>query len=270
MPSLPVAGTALQYHEVGQGPVLLLLHGLGGSHLDWEQQWPHFAARYRVIAPDLRGFGDTPRGARLLTIARLAEDLRTLLDTLGIARCVVVGHSMGGAVAQELSLREPTRIAALVITNSLPSFRPRRWPHVAEIAFRWLVMATLGPARLSARIAARLYPRPEQAALRERAIARGARNSRLSYLMALSALALWSALARLPSLRMPLLVFEAEFDYFAHEDIQRFRALRPDAEWQYIDGAHHALPSEFPQRFNAALDDFLRRHWPAQRDEAAA
>ena len=253
-----VGDCRLHYIDIGQGPALVLLHGLGGSGFDWEQQIPFFASRYRVIVPDLRGFGASTRGRGLLTVQRAARDVRQLLDQLGIQHYALVGHSMGGAVAQQLALDDAAGVERLVITNSLPSFRPRRPGHVWEIAYRWLVMAVFGPARLSRRIAARLYPLPEQAALRERSQMRGARNSRLSYLMALSSLSCWSVLSRLPQLSIPVLVLEAEFDYFAHADIAHFAQVLPQVEMVSVRDAHHALPSEQPETFNARVDAFLR------------
>lgn len=266
-----VGDCRLHYIDRGQGPVLVLLHGLGGSGFDWEHQVPFFASRYRVIVPDLRGFGASTRGWRLLTVRRCARDVRELLDQLGITRYALVGHSMGGAIAQQLALEDSAGVERLIITNSLPSFRPRRLRHVREIAYRWLVMAVFGPARLSRRTATRLYPLPEQAALRERSERRGARNSRLSYLMALSSLSCWSVLSRLPRLAIPVLVLEAEFDYFAHADIAHFAQVLPQVEMVSVPDAHHALPSEQPEAFNARVDAFLRaRAAPGDATHGAA
>src|SRR3546814_12360471 len=72
-----------------------------------------------------------------------------LLDALGIERCLLVGHSMGGAIAQQLTLDQPQRVRRLVVANSMPMFKPQTRRHFAEFAYRWVVMGLLGPARLA-------------------------------------------------------------------------------------------------------------------------
>src|SRR3546814_12483764 len=71
-----------------------------------------------------------------------------LLDALGIERCLLVGHSMGGAIAQQLTLDQPQRVRRLVVANSMPMFKPQTRRHFAEFAYRWVVMGLLGSARL--------------------------------------------------------------------------------------------------------------------------
>lgn len=257
MPTLPIDDISLHYVEAGEGPPLLIVHGLGGSWQDWEAQVRHLSQRYRVIAPDLRGFGASTRGRRLVSIPRLAADLRALLAALKIEDFVLVGHSMGGAVSLQLALEEGPRVQRLVIANSVPSFRPESLRHYAEFIYRWLAMGLLGPARLARISAARTYPNPEQAALRAQSIARGERNNRYSYLSALAALGRWSVLPRLSELKLPVLLLGSEHDYFTREETLRFAQALPQAQLQIVPGAHHSLPSEFPQQVNAYLDSFL-------------
>lgn len=255
----------MHFEEAGQGPPLVLLHGLGGSSRDWEFQIPYFARRYRVLAPDLRGFGDSSRGRGPINVARHAGDVNALLDARGIERCVLAGHSMGGAVAQQFTLDHPRRVERLIIANSVPSFRPRSARHYLEFLYRLLVMGLLGPARLAKIGAWRTYPAPEQAAQRARAIARGARNSRRNYLAALRALSRWSIIDRLDELQLPVLVAASEHDYFGHEETVKFAHALPRARLHVFKGAHHGLPSEFPDEFNAVVERFLGAPPPALR-----
>src|SRR5262245_25300986 len=126
MRRIALNGTRIAFIDEGQGAAVLLVHGLGGSHDDWRLQWPVIAAGHRVIVPDLRGFGASRRDEPF-TIAQHARDLAALLAALGIERAAVVGLSMGGAVALELSLRAPQRVAALVLANTAPAFRLTSW-----------------------------------------------------------------------------------------------------------------------------------------------
>ncbi|SEQ12018.1 Pimeloyl-ACP methyl ester carboxylesterase [Solimonas aquatica] len=266
MPILSIDDFSLHYVEAGSGPPLLIVHGLGGSWQDWEAQIAHLSQRYRVIAPDLRGFGASTRGWRLGGIARLAADLRALLQALQIEQFVLIGHSMGGAVSLQLALEEGPRVQRLVIANSVPSFRPETLRHYAEFVYRWLAMGLLGPARLARISAARTYPRPEQAALRAQSIARGARNRRFSYLSALAALGRWSVQSRLHELELPVLLLGSEHDYFTREETLRFAQALPQAQLHIVPEAHHSLPSEYPQLVNDYLDRFLAG---AEQREAA-
>ncbi len=136
-----VNGVRLACRVEGHGPPLLLLHGLGGSHDDWRRQVPVFARRYRVIAPDLRGFGDSER-QEPFTVQQHARDVAGLLDALGVARAHVVGLSMGGAVAMELALSEPGRVAGLVLANTAPGFELHGWQR-RYMGFSRLLLALL-------------------------------------------------------------------------------------------------------------------------------
>lgn len=257
MPAVRVDDIDLHYVEAGAGAPLLLIHGLGGSHQDWAHQLAEFAPHFRVIAPDLRGFGDTPVGRRLISIQRLTHDVLALLDALGIKRCFVIGHSMGGAIAQQLTLDHPQRVRRLIIANSMPMFKPQTRRHFAEFAYRWLVMGLLGPARLSRIGAQRMFPAEDQRAERELSAARSARTSRYSYLSALAALGRWSVLDRLGELRLPVLILGAEHDYYTREESVRFAHALPRGRLHIVEHAHHALPSEMPDTFNRLALRFL-------------
>src|SRR3546814_20471658 len=97
-----------------------------------------------------------------------------LLDALGIERCLLVGHSMGGAIAQQLTLDQPQRVRRLVVANSMPMFKPQTRRHFAEFASRWVVMGLLGPARPARNGAQRLYSGADQAEQRSKSATRGA------------------------------------------------------------------------------------------------
>ncbi len=265
MPRVRVGSVDWYYEEAGEGPPLLLLHGLGGSSEDWEHQIPYFSTRYRVLAPDLRGFGHSPRGWARMSVPALARDVATFLDALQVERCLLIGHSMGGAIAQQFTLDHPPRVERLVIANSVPSFRPRSARHYVEFLYRLVVMGLLGPARLAEIGAWRSYPDADQAAQRDRAIRRGSRNSRAAYLAALRALSGWSVIPRLPELRLPVLVAAAEHDYFGHEETVKFAHALPRARLHVFEGAHHGLPSEQPDVFNPVIERFLDASIPHSR-----
>ncbi len=256
MPQAGVDGINMYYEESGNGPALVLLHGLGSSAEDWEYQIPEFAKDYRVIAMDLRGFHRTPRGSGALSINRFATDVWSLLRQLGVERFYLVGHSMGGAIALQLALNHPTAVTRMVIANSVPSFQPQTFKQHFEVWYRQIMMRLMGPARLAKVGAQRMYPGDDQQALREKSIARGARNGP-SYLESLKVLTCWSVLDRLRELKMPVLVLAAEHDYFSREDMLQFAHALPKGRFHLFPGTHHGLPLEAPELFNAAVLKFL-------------
>lgn len=257
MPAALLDGVRIAYVDAGAGEVLVLLHGVGDSSADWEEQLPLFSTCFRVIAPDLRGYGASERRPPF-TVERHAADVWALLERLGIEDFDLVGHSMGSAVALQMAVEQPQRVRRLVVANALPSFRADTPAKYLLFLRRWLLMAVFGPRRLSASIARSLFPRPDQAALRARVAQRGGDNDRGVYLATIRGLLDWSVEDRLARLTMPVLVLASEFDYFPRAEAERFAARIPGARLQLFARAHHALPLERPEAFNAALLAFLQ------------
>src|SRR5271170_5347026 len=100
---LSVTAADLAYDDAGDGPVVVLLHGHPFNRTMWAPQLAAFRDRFRVIVPDLRGYGESPVTAGTVTMAELADDVRHLLDRAGIGRAALVGLSMGGLVLVELA-----------------------------------------------------------------------------------------------------------------------------------------------------------------------
>lgn len=115
-----LSGLRLHYLTAGSGPALVLLHGWPQSSHEWRHLIPTLATRFRVIAPDLRGLGDSGRPAGGYDKMTVAADIRELLmDTLGIDRAVVVGHDWGAAVAYALAVQNRGLVTHLAILDML-------------------------------------------------------------------------------------------------------------------------------------------------------
>ncbi|WP_051748037.1 alpha/beta fold hydrolase [Nevskia soli] len=256
MPYAELPGVRLHYEEAGAGPPLVLLHGIGASCRDWEYNIPAFAEHYRVIAPDLRGFGRSERSGNY-GVATFAGDIWHLLEQLQVERFHLIGHSMGGAVALQMAVDRPQRIERLIAADTLPSFRTNTFGKRILFAYRYLMMGVLGPQRLSSAVAGKLFPGPHQQALRDRATAGGMANDRGVYLETLKQLLGWSVLEKLDRLIMPVLVLAAEHDYFPVTDAEVFAKALHDAHLKIFAGMHHAVPLEAPQAFNTAVLRFL-------------
>lgn len=104
--------------ELGQGDVLLLLHGNGEDGGYFKHQLQFFGKTYHVIAIDTRGHGETPRGSAPFTIGQFAEDLKEFMDERGIAKAHILGFSDGGNIAMEFALRYPQRVDRLILNGA--------------------------------------------------------------------------------------------------------------------------------------------------------
>lgn len=120
MPELIRAGTALAYEEVpGSGPPIVLVHGIACHRGFWAPQVERFGGEHRVVAVDLRGHGGSDAPRERYTIESLAGDVAWMCEQLGLAGAIVVGHSLGGDVALELTAARPDLIAAAVMIDSV-------------------------------------------------------------------------------------------------------------------------------------------------------
>ncbi|HVW51882.1 MAG TPA: alpha/beta hydrolase [Trinickia sp.] len=120
--SIVAAGISTNYHDHGEGPAVLLIHGSGPgvtAWANWRLTMPALSSRFRVIAPDMVGFGETrrPEGHHYSMQTWLAH-LLGLLDALDIERAHVVGNSFGGALALALAIHAPERVGKLVLMGS--------------------------------------------------------------------------------------------------------------------------------------------------------
>jgi pimeloyl-ACP methyl ester carboxylesterase len=115
MPGVSTNGITMYYEIHGAGTPLVLLAGLGYSSWQWQRMVPYLAQHCQVITPDNRGAGQSGKPAGPYTAALLAADTVGLLDALGIERAVVMGHSMGGFIAQALALAHPQRVSKLIL-----------------------------------------------------------------------------------------------------------------------------------------------------------
>lgn len=126
-----IHGIRLAYDEAGAGPLALLVHGWPELAHSWRNQVPALAAAgYRVVAPDMRGYGasDAPAAVEDYTILHLVGDLVGLLDHLGAADAVVIGHDWGAVVAWHAALLRPDRFRAVAAMSVVHTLRPHHAP----------------------------------------------------------------------------------------------------------------------------------------------
>jgi len=118
MTSIRINDINLAYTDVGAGPPIVLIHGYPFNRSLWTEQTEALNSKYRVVAPDLRGFGESDSSEGTATMARMAEDVAALMDALAIERAVIGGLSMGGYVALAFARMFPARVKALVLADT--------------------------------------------------------------------------------------------------------------------------------------------------------
>ena len=111
-------GQRVSYRMAGEGPVVLLIHGITGDSRQWNQVIPQLADRYTVLAPDLLGHGQSAKPRGDYSLGAYAVSLRDLLIVLGHRRATVVGHSLGGGIAMQFSYEYPVFCERLVLVDS--------------------------------------------------------------------------------------------------------------------------------------------------------
>lgn len=257
MPILRTNGINLSYYEQGQGEPLLFLHGLGSQGEDWGFQVPFFASSYRVITVDLRGHGASDKPTGPYSVAMMAEDVVGLLDALDVESAHIVGLSMGGMIAFQLVVDRPERVRSLVIVNSGPALVPRNVGEWLRVQQRLLLAGLFGPSRTGVFLSKRLFPKPDQEAIREQFVERWAMNDRDAYVAALRAIVGWSVMDRVDEIRCPVLVVSGDRDYTPQDVKEEYTARIPGARFLLVEDSGHATPIDQSDIFNRSVLKFL-------------
>lgn len=243
------------------GRPVVLLHGIGGGKAIWAGSVAALAAAgFDAIAVDLPGYGDSqavaPGGMPVMAQAVLAT-----LDALGLARAALVGHSMGGMVAQEIAAVAPQRVSALVLACTSPAFGKADGDWQAQFVAERLrpLDAGLGmPGLAAALVPPMLGPAAEPAgvALATRVMAA---VPEATYRAVLAAIVAFDRCAALPAIGVPTLCLAGEHDRTAPPKVLRGMAERiPGARCAELAGAGHIANVETPAAFDAAVTAFLR------------
>ena len=247
--------------EYGAGAPLAILHGLFGAGRNWASLAQRLAPHRRVIALDLRNHGASP-WADVMDYAAMAADVRATLSALGVGRCALLGHSMGGKAAMVAALTDGAAVERLVVVDIAPvAYPPRHLGHVAA-------MRALDLARITRRSEAdrSLTPAVPDAAeraflLQNLVFADGAVRWRLNLAAierAMPALAGFPALPDGAAYHGPtLFVAGGASDYLLPQHEPAIRRLFPNSRIARIADAGHWLHAERPQAFLDLVEPFL-------------
>jgi pimeloyl-ACP methyl ester carboxylesterase len=278
-------GHDVAYRDAGEGPTLLLIHGMAGSSRAWKAVMPELARHCRVIAPDLPGHGESAPSADY-SLGNIAATLRDLLGALGIERTTIVGQSLGGGIAMQLAYQHPELAERLVLVNSGGLGREVSWmiralsfpgvDYVAPVLFPGFVRDLGGRV---ADVVSRFGVRAPRAAQMWDAYASlTTPEHRTAFLRTVHAVIepggqAVSATDRLYlAAAIPTLIVWGDADSIipVSHGIAAHEAM-PGSRLEIFEGVGHFPHAEDPQRFTRVLLDFLATTEPgSDRAEAHA
>ena len=282
---LELHGNRVAYRDAGSGDeVLLLIHGMAGSSETWRAVIPQLSTKYRVVAPDLLGHGQSAKPRSDYSLGAFAVLLRDLLDELGISRATVVGQSLGGGVAMQFAYQHRDYCQRLVLISSgglgpevgwtlrllsapgaellLPAIAPPPVVNVGNKLRSWFsesgIQSPRGAEMWSA-YSSLADPQTRQAFLRT---LRSVVDYRGQSVSALNRLHLTSDLPTMVIWGDQDRIIPIEHAYAVH-------AVRPDCRLEVLDGVGHFPHVERPGDVVALLDDFIDTTSPSTQAVAA-
>ena len=269
---IEVEGLPTRYLTVGEGPPLLLLHGVGDNALDWRWVMPALAHIHRVYAPDLPGSGGSAKPLADYSPTFFTRFVGAFLDTIGVDRAVVVGNSLGGLLSLRLALADPERVVALVLVGSAGlgrkvaySLRSLALPGYGKLAVAWgkrrpgAAQRALGRSTL---LFARPWRVPQEWIKEQYRLARlpGFLEAQLATVRAQVGLRGQREVLvdRLSQLTMPvLIVWGARDRVLPYSQAQEAMAYLQNGSLELIPDCGHVPHVEHPERFVASLGQFL-------------
>lgn len=267
MPIIFANGINIQYELQGAGTPLVLISGLGYPAWQWKRMLPYLTPHFQVVTFDNRGVGGTDKPAGPYNAGLLAADTAALLDALGISSAVVMGHSMGGFIAQELALSYPAKVNKLVLSSTnfggphhvpitmeamtvmadvtsdpvtrfknglvvstAPGFAEKH-PELIQEWLEWRIANPIDPAGYQAQMAIGLALIPEAASFEH----------------------------RLPGIKIPtLILFGAHDKVVPPANADLLAAKIPDNKVIVLPDAGHFFPMETPEAASQAVIDFAQ------------
>jgi pimeloyl-ACP methyl ester carboxylesterase len=278
-----IHGHEVAYCSAGSdGPVLVLLHGLAGCSAGWAGLADRLGDRYRLIAPDLLGHGQTAKPRGDYSVGAYATGVRDLLDVLGVERATLVGHSFGGGVAMQLAYLCPERAERLVLVASgglgdevSPLLRTISLP-LSEFVLPLVMLTGVRDAAsvlraLLRRIGLRTDPVVEEVLATYGRLTD--RQAQRAFVETIRASIDWNGQRasardriRLAAELPTLIVWGTHDRVIPVEHARATHAAIPGSRLELFEGAGHFLPVEHPRRLAALLDEFVGSTEPAVFD----
>jgi pimeloyl-ACP methyl ester carboxylesterase len=278
--TVEVDGARINYVEMGEGPALVLVHGLSGCWQNWLEQIPRFARHHRVLALDLPGFGRSPLPPWDISIPRYGELLDGFCRTLNVHSSTLVGNSMGGFISAEAAIAQPDWVEKLVLVSAAGITHARMRKEPAEMAAR--MAAAAAPLALRFQAGSLQRPRMRWAAFRGVFHAPQRMRPELlweqyhgamgapGFLPAVQTLVGYDFTDRLENVAVPTLIVWGRNDRIVPPaDAQGYAKHLSNSRVVIFDQCGHCPQLERPLRFNRLLEEFLADGFEAEGGELA-
>ncbi|HSP79035.1 MAG TPA: alpha/beta hydrolase [Myxococcaceae bacterium] len=255
MPMIEVKDLQVHYREHGQGEPLVLVHGNWTTSLWWQPTLELLPPGLRALTYNMRGRGHTRGPDTPQALPRLAEDLRGLMEALGLERAHLVGHSLGSAVVMQLALESPQRVRSLTLVappwaDGMPAAYNQPAMQLAAHEDRNVYAAALRG----------IAPGAPDDALWQQLVDEGHRQRREASLATLQALVDWSPGERLQALRtLPSLVISGTKDLLSTVEVGQRCAHLLGARHHVMEGVGHSPNLEATRDFVTVLEQFLHQ-----------
>jgi len=259
VPGLP----KIAVDHMGNGPLVLFMHGIGGNRTNWHDQLPVFSGRFHAASWDARGYGASDDYPGPLDFTAFGRDLVRVLDHFRAARAHLVGLSMGGLIAFDFYATYPDRVSTLTICDSMPgmsglSEQGRR--EFIRIRQEPLLNGK-EPRDIAPIVAKTLVGKSARPGSFERLVASMAALHKESYLKTIVATTNYSRMLELEKIRVATHIVVGDEDTLTPPALSRAMAARiPGARLSIIKGAGHLSNIEQPETFNTATLAFLIEH----------
>ena len=253
----------LNYHILGAGFPLIILHGLLGSAENWRTAGKQLSKDYKVYTVDLRNHGGSPHSP-IMTYPKMAEDLRELLDHEKLSEAHLLGHSMGGKVAMQFATTYPERLTKVVIVD----IAPKLYPPSQRSMLAALGNLDLLTFKSFAEIDAALAPAVPQIAVRQFLMKNIARIPTTGFRWRIDLAAITAGYDELTKPIIPKQRYEKpacfirgeQSDYIDDGDLPLIKEVFPLAELVTIANAGHWLHADAPDAFLQVLSAFLSKN----------
>lgn len=252
-----VNSTTIAYEVIGQGEPLLLIHGAGVSHTEFQPQYEALGKHFQLILPDVRGHGESGQTKEPYSIKLFGDDMIGLLDSLKIQRVLVLGHSMGGGIAQQMVVDYPDRIRAVILTETNYGLGDNAALRLL-LKINGAIIRLMGIRAMVGISVRQMGKTPSmQAILREAYAPQVANPSNFWNIYA--SLSAFDGKAQLSRIRCPALIMIAENNRVTHGMGRYMAETIPNAELVTIPKAGHMLNWDNSEAFHKAVIEFFEK-----------
>ncbi|MBT5571145.1 MAG: alpha/beta hydrolase [Alphaproteobacteria bacterium] len=264
---MPIVNTGrfdINYVEEGEGFPVVLIHGLAGDHTAWLPQLAAWKDKYRVIAFDNPGSGNSSLVSEPTGTADLADATLGLMAELGIEKAHIVGRSMGGAVAQHMALKAPERLQSLALAASFARLDPVGAQVIKNLqqllAWRksW---AEWAPHAVYLFVAPKFFNENEELMAKITALVSGEDRDMVSYDHLATACIEHEALNQLPNIQTPTLVMGGQYDPICSLTAQNWMMEKlPNAELEVFENSSHFFLMEEAEKAMTTMESWFEKN----------